>query len=389
VVAIDPGAGSTRDGGAAVDASRNTMRKNPLFGPPAMWLALVAAALVAGACAGGKTGASEGPDDGAKGDAEERQAPPVEVAVLALGPMEAVLRFSADLEAERSVPVHSAHPASRRLVRLLVEEGDRVAPGQLLARLEADEPTNALARVSSQIEKARLDHDRQRRLYEQQLVSEQVYTEGRHQLEQLEIAMEDARRQLSYTEIRSPLGGTVTTRAVKVGDQVSLNQQLFEVVAFDSLVVRVYVPERELARVRVGQEVRLTSLARPGEVFPARVARIAPVVDPRSGTVRVTLDVPYRSGLLPGMFLDVAVVTDVRSDALRVPKRALVLDRDQAYVYRLQEDGRVERVQVQPVLEDSEFVEVRTGLTAGERVVVAGQAGLKPGVAVRVVGERS
>jgi membrane fusion protein, multidrug efflux system len=357
------------------------------FGPRALWASLLAVALAAGACAGGKTGASEAPGNNEEG--EEAQTPPVEVAVLGIGSMEASLRFSADLDAEQAVPVHSANPASRRLVQLLVEEGHRVSRGQLLARLEDEEPRNALAKVASQLDKAQVDHERQRRLFEQQLVSEQVYTEGRHQLEQLLIAVEDARRQLSYSEVRSPIAGTVAQRLVKLGDQVSHNQKLFEVVDFDSLVVRVYVPERELARVRVGQPARLTRPSRLDETFPARVERIAPVVDPKSGTVRVTLEVPYRPGLLPGMFLDVALVTDVREEALRVPKRALVLDRDQAYVYRVLEEGTVERVVVNPVLEDSDWVEVGEGLSVGDRVVVAGQAGLKPGIAVRVVGERS
>jgi membrane fusion protein, multidrug efflux system len=352
---------------------------------------LLAAAVLAVSCAGGDSQASEGATSSGSGEeeAEGSEAPPVEITILGRGPMESVLRFTSDLEAEQAVPVHSLNPASRRLVELLVEEGHRVSRGQLMARLEDHEPRLALARVTSQLDKARRDHARLESLFQQQLIAEQAYTEARHELEQLELGAEDARRQLSYSEVRSPIAGTVATRQVKLGDQVSLNQQLFEVVDFDSLVVRVFVPERELHRVRVGQEARLTSQARPGQVFPALVERIAPVVDPRSGTVRVTLEVPYQVGLLPGMFLEVSLVTDVREDALRVPKRALIHDRDQAYVYRWVEGDSVERVRVRPVLEDARYVEVAEGLAPGDRVVVAGQAGLRDGAAVRVVGESS
>jgi RND family efflux transporter MFP subunit len=135
----------------------------------------------------------------------------------------------------------------------------------------------------------------------------------------------------------------------------------------------------------------LTAQALPGVAFPGTVDRVAPVIDPRSGTVKVTVRVPYREGLRPGMFLDVQLVTAVRQDALLLPKRALLVDQDQAWVYRLKTDGTVERLLVQPVLEDAIHVEVRpapagAGLAPGDRVVIAGQAGLKPGAKVRVVG---
>ncbi|HVS03132.1 MAG TPA: efflux RND transporter periplasmic adaptor subunit, partial [Thermoanaerobaculia bacterium] len=346
------------------------------------------AALGLSACAGGQSNASEKSADEASEEAakEEEQRPPVEVAILERGPIEAVLRFSTDLEAEESVPVHSQSPSLRRVVQLLVEEGDRVARGQLLAKLQDDEQRHAVAKVGGQLEKVRADHDRQKQLFEQQLISEQTLTETRHQLEQLEIELADTRQALAHTEVRAPIAGTVTQRAVKLGDPVTMDQPLFQIVDFDSLVARVYVPEREMARVRAGQPARLTSQALPGVVFAGVVDRVAPVIDPKSGTVKVTVRVPHREGLLPGMFLEVQLVTDVRADALLLPKRALVLDHDQAWVYRLQEDGTVERLLVLPLLEDARHVEVRQGLEAGDRVVVAGQAGLKPGTKVRVIG---
>lgn len=376
-------------------------RSRPALARAALLLALSFPAV---GC-GGDSAASEGPaatpapEEAAKGKDGKPAAPqaaPVEVVTLARGPMEAVLRFSADLEAEQAVQVHSQSPSLRRVVQLLVEEGQRVSRGQLLAKLQDDEQRHGVERSSGRLGKARADLERQQRLFEQKLISEQALDEARHALEQLEIELADARQAWQYTEVRSPIAGTVTVRRVKVGDPVSMDLPLFEVVDFDSLVVRVYVPERELARVRAGQTVRLTSQALPGVTFAGAVDRVAPVVDPKSGTVKVTVRVPHRPGLLPGMFLDVQLVTAVRPDALLVPKRALLLDHDQAWVYRLKGDDTVERLQVQPVLEDARHVEVApgaaagdgqaAGLAPGDRLVIAGQAGLKPGAKVRVVG---
>jgi membrane fusion protein (multidrug efflux system) len=89
------------------------------------------------------------------------------------------------------------------------------------------------------------------------------------------------------------------------------------------------------------------------------------------------------------MYVDVQLVTDVRDDALLVPKRAVVYDDDQLFVYRMDpEAGTVERVYLRPVLEDEQWIQPAGGLEPGDRVVVAGQAGLKDGAKVRLAGEK-
>lgn len=340
----------------------------------------LAAALAAAGCS------SRGNADGGEKNESEKAADavPVEVATLARGPIEQVLRYSTHLEAERAVEVRSE--AARKVVALLAEEGDRVGRGQPLVRLEDEQQKNAVARAESQLEQARREHERKASLFAQRMISEQEMTAARHELDQRELALADAQRELSYTVVRAPIAGTVTARLVKLGDTVSPNQRLFDLVDFDSLVALVYVPEKELPRVAVGQEARLVPPAAPGQSFAGAIDRVAPVVDPKSGTVKVTVAVPFASGLRPGMFLEVELVTAVEADALLVPKRALVPDGTQLALWRLAGDDTVERIWIEPVLEDRERVTVASGLAAGDRVVVAGQAGLKPGAKVQLVG---
>ena len=121
--------------------------------------------------------------------------------------------------------------------------------------------------------------------------------------------------------------------------------------------------------------------------YDCRVKRIAPIVDPKSGTVKVTVGVGAREGLRPGMYVDVALVTATHTDAVLVPKRAVVYDNDQMYVYRLKGKDRVERVFIQPLLADKFHVEPVDGLAVGDRIVVAGQAGLKEGALVSLPGQ--
>jgi membrane fusion protein (multidrug efflux system) len=321
------------------------------------------------------------------GDPEDRpeEAVPVEVNALERGTIESALRFSATLEAERDVRVFAE--AQRRVVELRVEEGDAIRSGELLVRLQDDEQRSALNKAEVELRQAKREFGRQQNLFDRKLVSEQVFNDAALIYDQAEIAMSDARRNLTYTEVRAPFAGIVTERLVNVGDFVTLNQPLFRVVDFDSIVARIYVPEKELPSLRTGLDVRLNAEAIGGESFVGIVDRISPGVDPGTGTVKVTVATPQQDGLRPGMYVEVELVTAVHDDALLVPKRAIVYDNDQLFVFRLGDERRVERIKVEPVLEDVENIEPAGGLEVGDQIVVAGQASLKDGALVRLPGD--
>lgn len=327
-------------------------------------------------------------EDSAADDGEEKkkeEAVPVEIAELELGGIESVLRFSSNLEAEEKVRVFSQ--AKRLVTDLLVEEGDRVRKDQVLLRLQDDEQRSALAKTKSQLDKAQREFERQKRLFAQDLISEKVYNDANYELAQLQIAYEDAERELGYTQVRAPIGGTVTGRMVNLGDQVQIGQELFDIVDFESIVALIYVPEKHLSELRPGLTARLSAQITGGDDYEGRVERISPIVDPRSGTVKVTIDVGGQAGLRPGMYVDVNLVTATREDAVLVPKRALVYDNEQVFVYRVTGESRAERVFIEAALTDKFYVEPREGLVKGDRVVVAGQAGLKDGALVKLPGE--
>jgi membrane fusion protein (multidrug efflux system) len=326
-------------------------------------------------------------DTGDDGDEDEEEIIPVEVDRLGLGHIEQVLRSSTNLEAESEVQVFAE--AARKVRALLVEEGDRVKRNQVLLRLQDEEQRSNLAKVKSQLAKAQREYQRQQRLFAENLISEQVFNEATYELEQLEIALADAERELGYTEVRAPIGGTVTQRLVNLGDQVQVGQHLFDIVDFESLVARVYVPEKDLGRVSPGLPARITAQALGDRIYRGRVDRISPVIDPRSGTIKVTVAVGGQAGLRPGLYVDVALVTDVYESTLLVPKRALVYDGDQTFVFRLKEDETVERLAIVPLLADEVSIKPLGGVEAGDRLVVAGQASLKDGARVRLIGVAS
>jgi membrane fusion protein (multidrug efflux system) len=331
------------------------------------WVAILL--LIVGACSRDSKGGGDERKDGGPAAAV-----PVEVATLTTGPLENALRFSANLEAEIQVQVLARAPG--QVVKLLVEEGDKVEKQQVLLRLEDAEQRSAVKRAETELEQAKRVSDRQEELLSHGVVSDDAREQAQFELRRLQIAYDDARRTLQYTVVRATVAGTVTLRQVKLGDYVNPNQHLFDITDFGSIVAKVFVPEKEVVTVEKGQEVRLFSPTSPELGRKAVVERVSPVVDPRSGTAKVTIRIPDTSDLQPGAFVSVELVTAENPKAVLLPRKALVYDNDEAFAFRLVGD-RVARVPVEPLLQGKNHIESASGFAAGDQVVVAGQVGLK------------
>jgi len=311
---------------------------------------------------------------------------PVEVQTVERGPIETALRTFATLEAEQEVKVYAR--TANRVLELAVEEGHAVEREAVLVRLDDSNQQVLVAKAENALEKSRREFERLEALHGQKLISDQAYTDARFELRQLELALEDAKRELEYTVIRAPLRGVVSRRLVKLGDLVTQGQHLFDIVDFDSIVARIYVPEKNLAQLGTNQTARVIPTALGTREFTGRVRRIAPVVDAKSGTIKVTLGFDDIGPLRPGMYVDVELILNQKADAILLSKRALVLDGDQTYAFRLKGDAKegrsVERLLVEAAASDRMHVEPKEGFQAGDRVVVAGQTGLKDGAKVRL-----
>jgi membrane fusion protein (multidrug efflux system) len=214
-----------------------------------------------------------------------------------------------------------------------------------------------------------------------------VFSDARFKFRELELSLEESRRQLDYTEVRAPIAGTVTRRLVKLGDHVTVNQNLFDIVDFDSMVAPIHIPDRFVTQLAPGQTTRVRAEALGERVFPGYVKRISPIVQARSGTIKVTVGLKDPGPLRPGMHVNVELILAVEPDALLLSKRALIYDADQTNVYRLKPDRTVERLILQPRLEDRENIQPAEGFQEGDLIVVAGQTGLKDGASVRLPGD--
>jgi membrane fusion protein (multidrug efflux system) len=356
---------------------------------PARWLAcalLLASAGVLAAC-------DKANGDNAKDGKDEVPAVPVEVATTQRADMAAVYAGTAPVESERKAFVMPKVQGEIRQV--VADEGQRVKAGQLLARLDGDKLRLEVALSEATMRKLERDYNRNLELTQKGLVSATALDNLKYELDAAKATWELARLQLSYTEIRAPIDGTVTQRldVVKVGNTVtpvggvieSGDSALFVVEDLDTLMLRVNVPERELAKLSVGQPAELSFDAVPDRTFRGEIALISPYVSADTATFAVRIRVTESGGLLrPGMFARVAIVYERKPDALQIPRTAL-LDSDGPPKVFVVRNGKAAERAVKLGLSNGAWIEVTEGLKDGEQVVVVGQGAVKPGASVRVV----
>lgn len=340
---------------------------------------LIACILVLAACNRGGDGG--GPDG--EGGKKEAEAVAVEVAVAGRRPIAASYSGTAPLEprAEAMVVAKTSGVA----LRVETEVGDAVRAGQTLARLDGAHASLRAAQTAAQMRKLESNYARSRQLAAQQLISANDNEQLRYDLENARAANRLANLELSWTTVSAPIAGVVAERMIKPGNFVQANTPIFRIVDDSRLEATLNVPERELATLQAGLPVRLQVDALPGRDFQGRIDRISPVVDPGSGTFRVVATFEGGGALKPGMFGRVVIDYDQRTDALTVPRSALLEDEGEPAVFVVREQT-AHRVPIQLGYQDGQWAEVREGLVEGDRVVTAGKVTLRDGSAVQVIG---
>ncbi len=309
---------------------------------------------------------------------------PVEVKTVGRGNIAATLLTYTSLEAERHVDVVSR---TQGLVKsILVEEGDRVTEGQPLAQLDTDALELTLKEREVNMNSLESNYKRSQELVEQELLSSQEFEQTKFQYEAAATQYESAKLQLEYATIRSPFSGIITERLVEVGNLVNANDVVFRTADLDPLLARIHVPEKDIGQVRPGQSVRI-NVEGSDQTHTGRVSLISPIVDPESGTVKVTVEIRDRMGTLrPGMFTTVNLVIAIQENVLQVEKKALVAEAEGSYAFLFQ-DGTAEKRLLEIGIAEGDYVEVLSGLSDGDSIITVGQEGLRNGAPVRIAGQ--
>jgi cobalt-zinc-cadmium efflux system membrane fusion protein len=309
-------------------------------------------------------------------------------------------------------PVHEG-----RLVRLYAGQGSKVKKGQKLADLESADIDQAEAdylkgladydnarRTSvAEVKLAQATYDRTKMLYEKTITAGKNLQAAEHDLEVAKASAESsvsstkaaltaARRHLlilglkdsaidalaskpdlaAVFSLTSPIEGIVVERNATIGATVGTDANLFKIIDLSTVWIDANVFEKDLERVKLGQEVKVSVPAFPGSSFSGRVILVSSVVDPDTRTVKVRTEVPNRDGRLkPDMFANVEIITDLHRTAISIPQSALLNDGGHTVVFVAAGNGYEKRV-VTAGIQSGDRVEILDGLQAGDKVVVKG-----------------
>ena len=309
-------------------------------------------------------------------------------------------------------PVHEG-----RLVRLYAGQGAIVRKGQKLADLESADIDqaeadylkaladydNARRTSAAEVKFAQATYDRTKMLYEKTITAGKNLQAAEHDLELAKAAaastvagtraaLRSARRHLlilglkdsdidalasksslaAVFSLTSPISGIVIERNGTIGATVASDANVFKIIDISRVWIDANVFEKDLERVRRGQEVKVSVPAFPGSTFSGRVILVSSVVDPETRSVKVRTEVPNPDGRLkPDMFANVQIITDLHRTAISIPQSAVLDDGGKKVVFLSEGSGYKKRLVIEGI-QGNGRVEIIDGLQAGDKVVVKG-----------------
>lgn len=284
------------------------------------------------------------------------------------------------------------------VVELPVEKGQQVEQGQMIARLRQQALQLRLAAAKAQLKEdkarkefAEVNLKRMRELLADAVISQQDLDDAQTEfnawqgrLERLEAEIDQIHDQLERSVIRAPFDGVVVDKFSEVGEWVDVGGQVVELLSLRDLEVEVDVPQRYFGRLRLDGWAPVVFEA-PGLEIRCKIVALIPRADPQSRTFPMRLRLPASERRVgAGMEAHVLIPVGSVYDAVVVPKDAVLTDTDVPRVYRVREDETVEPVSVEMGKGVGSWVEVRGGLSVGDRVVTRGNERLRPGQKVEV-----
>jgi membrane fusion protein (multidrug efflux system) len=322
-------------------------------------------------------------NDKDKGKEADLKAVPVEVTTIDAGEISAYVLSNASLETEEAVDVFPQ--VTGIVLKLLTEEGRFVRRGEPLLEIDAREYKLREDAARVNYERQKNSHDRAKSMFEKSLMSKDEFEVANLNLEQARIEWEQAKLTLDYCNVKAPISGIVSERTVKIGDRLLTSTKVYSIVNPDLLLAKIHLTERDALRTKVGQVAKVVSDALPEYEFAGNVDRISPVVDPQSGMVKVTLRVHDKQRLLkPGMFVNVHLITDTKKNAVLIPKKAVIYDDNQQFVFVVKQDTLALKIPLKPGYSDRDRIEALSGVGIGDTIIVVGHNAMKDSTRVKI-----
>ncbi|MDH4302015.1 MAG: efflux RND transporter periplasmic adaptor subunit [Nitrospira sp.] len=317
------------------------------------------------------------------------------------------LAYTADISPNQVVNIFSR--VDGYIAKLHVDKGDFVRANQLLVEIDHTDYQHAVnqakanlsaarARVSQQdavVRNAKLTLERMQTLIKDRFVSQQDLDTAevnfdaaraaqeslQAQVNQMDVALAQANTNLAYSYIRAPFAGYIAERNLDTGAYVSsataststMSRGIMSLHDIDTVRVLIEVVERDIPRVKIGQQAELRAEAYPDRIFEGTVTRIVQALNRATRTMTVEIDLPNRDRRLKGgMFARVEVLVGTHLQALQIPIDAVSRLEESQYVY-IVEEGKARRVDIEVGAQQGSYIEITNGLTGDEEIIVSGK----------------
>ena len=299
-------------------------------------------------------------------------------------------RFQTSAEVVPYQRIYVASRISGLVEEVHFEEGDAVNKGDLMARIDTRLDQNELERAKISLEESRAQFERTEELFRNNAVSQAEYLADKHQFQLAESEVRRLELLIDYGSIRAPKDALVTARNVEIGNSVSENQPLFEVIDAENLVIRPGVSEMYLQGLEVGQTVDVTMDAHGDYLFTSKIRRIFPDADADSRLFLVELELepePDDPPVRPGYLARLTFVTDAHEPLITVPNEAVRPYNDEMIVFRYDSDNEVVNQQsVEVGIQRDGRAQILSGLQEDDEVAASNIDALEDQTPVQVVG---
>ncbi|HRR95327.1 MAG TPA: efflux RND transporter periplasmic adaptor subunit [Candidatus Ratteibacteria bacterium] len=327
---------------------------------------------------------------------------PVKIMQVKRGDVREVVSASGDIQPWSQVTVFSK--VTGQVEKLFVDKGYYVKKGGLIAQVDYRNNALAVKQIENQLSAARInyenlkkDYERMKDLFNQKVISEKKLDDTRtacesayHEVESLEAQLELAKIKLGDTRITSPINGVVAEKFIDEGEiiteaSMSKSAPIVTIVDIDTVKIVVNVGEKKISKVKKGQSVEVKVDAYPDKLFIGKVYNISPITDPQTRTTEVEISVKNQNYLLkPGMFARTNIIITSHKNVIVIPFDAIVEREGKKCVFVV-EGNYAKMKEITTGLQEVDKIEVTSGLTENENLIIEGQNTVKDGIEVMLV----
>ena len=291
--------------------------------------------------------------------------------------------YIGNVEASLTVPLNFSMPGT--VEKVYVSEGQFVSKGTVLAEMNNESAKSSLKMTEAMEKQARDAYERLTKVYKEGSLPEIKYIDIETKLQQAESSVEMARKNLEDCVLKAPISAMVGKKNIEPGSNSLLAGSAFTLYKIDEVLIKVPIQENEISKIKKGEVAKILVPALDNQEFNGTIQEIGVVSSPISHTYDIKIKIQNKDNLLkPGMVCNVYLKSNSNNGTISVPSNAVVSQNKKNYVYLVNSNNSVTKQEVSVGAYQGNNIIIRSGLDAGNKIVIAGQQKLFDGASIVV-----